>query len=88
MRGSVKLEGIVEVDGVVGNELGEKVGGEDFGERAEAYDGGFRRPYACARRGFAVAAEEDFVVADNDKNHAGGAGGGEEFLAEDVGLIE
>ena len=80
------MERVVEVKRAVMDELDEEIGGENFGERAEAEDGFFIREFAAAGSGFSVTLEEDFFAADDDEHHAGRAGAGEEIGAERAGL--
>ena len=82
--GGVALERIVEFHGFVGDELGEDVGGEDLGERAEAQQRILSGELMGAGRGFAVSVKEDLIVANDDENHAGGAGLEVEVGAEGV----
>ena len=88
VRRGEELERIVEVHGAILHELGEQVGGEDLGERAEAEDGVWRGPLAAAGSGIAVTAEEDFAIAHDDEHHSGGTGSGEEIGAEGVRLLQ
>ena len=67
----------------VGDELGEDVGGEDFGEGTEAEEGILRWGMGVGR-GFAVAADEDLIATDDDEDHAGGEGLEVEVGAEGV----
>ena len=80
--GGVALERVGEGDGSVGDLAGQEVGGEDFGDGAEAdfgVGGGF---LAGAGSGFAVGADVGFAAADYDEDHACGGGLLEEVLAE------
>ena len=86
--GSETLQWVVELKRTVMDELDEKVGGEDLGERAEAEDGFFVGEFAGTGSGFTVALEEDFFAANDNQHHAGGAGAGEEIGAEGAGLRE
>jgi hypothetical protein len=66
----VTLERVVELDYLLLDQLCEQVSGEDFGERTEANDG-----IGCwddVRIGgdFAIAVEEDLIIADYDYDHA------------------
>jgi len=67
----VALEGIIELHGLVGDEFGEDVGGEDLGEGAEAKERILIGELVRAGGGFAVSVHEDLAAADDDENHAG-----------------
>ena len=82
VRRGEALQRIVESHGLVGDEFGEDVGGEDLGERAEAQQGVLGGKLMRVGCGLAVSAEEDLIVANDDQNHAGGSGLEEEVGAE------
>ena len=81
-RRGVALERVVEPHGLVGDEFGEDVGGEDLGERAEPQQRILGGDLMGVGRGLAVSADEDLIVANDDENHTGGAGLEEEVCAE------
>lgn len=80
--GRIPLERIVEFDYLLLYQLCEQVGGEDLGERAETNDGVGGWGDAGVGCGFAIAVNEDLVIADDNDDHADGARVGEEIYAE------
>jgi hypothetical protein len=88
MRRAVELQRRVQAHGVVGGQLDQEVGGEDLRERAEAQQRCPVRDDAAAGSGLTVAVKEDLVVADDDEDHAGRAGFGEEVGTERAGLLQ
>ena len=81
VRRGVFQEWIGEGEIAFGDELREQVGGEDFGDGAEADFGAGVWRAAAAGGGFAVALDEDFVVVDDGQHHAGYGGLIEDGLA-------
>jgi hypothetical protein len=81
-RRGIALERIVEPHGLVRDEFGENVGGKNLCQRAEPQQRIPGGKLMGVGRGLAVSAEEDFIVANDNENHTGGAGLKEEVCAE------
>ncbi len=79
---SEALERIVEAHGLVRDEFGEDVGSKDLCERAEPQQRVLGGKLMGVGRRFAVSAEKDLIVANDNENHTGGAGLKEEIFAE------
>src|SRR5580698_6170600 len=80
----IALEWIVEPHGLVCNKLCEHVCREDLGQGTKPYYrilGWKLMGVGCS---FAISAEDDLIVVNHDKNHAGRAGLKEEVSAQSI----
>ncbi|MCU1248272.1 MAG: hypothetical protein JWQ49_1301 [Edaphobacter sp.] len=87
-RRGIALKRIVEPQSLVRSEFSEDVGGEDLCERAEPQQRILSGKLMGVGSGFAVSAEENMIVANDDENHTGGSGLKEEVCAQSVNGLD